>query len=201
MTRTRYRVFEDEVPHFLTCTVVGWLPVFTRPETVQIVLDSWRFLSAHGRLEIYGYVILENHLHFIASSNDLSKEVGDFKSYTARRILDLLEMRDEKRLLSLLRWQMERHKQDRELQLWQESSHPQQIQTPAIMEQKLEYMHRNPVARGYVDDPTHWRYSSARNYSGMEGILPVNTTWRWGAAESTEAAERPDSGSHAERGP
>jgi putative transposase len=42
MTRTRYKIFETAYPYFVTCTVVGWLPVFTRPETVQIIFDSWR---------------------------------------------------------------------------------------------------------------------------------------------------------------
>jgi len=40
MTRSRYRIGEGHYPYFLTCTVVGWLPVFTRPETVQIVYVS-----------------------------------------------------------------------------------------------------------------------------------------------------------------
>ena len=86
MTRTRYRIYEQEQPHFLTCTIVGWLPVFTRPETTEIILASWRFLQKENRLRIYGYVILENHLHLIASSSSLTKEIGDFKSYTARRV-------------------------------------------------------------------------------------------------------------------
>jgi putative transposase len=63
MSRDRYRFGESPYPHFLTCTVVGWLPVFTRNEAVQIVLDSWRFLQERSRLMIFGYVILENHLH------------------------------------------------------------------------------------------------------------------------------------------
>lgn len=45
------------------------------------------------------------------------------------------------------------------------------------MRQKIEYIHNNPVQRGYVDLPIHWRYSSARNYAGMEGLLPVRMTW------------------------
>ena len=40
-----------------------------------------------------------------------------------------------------------------------------------MMKQKLEYMHYNPVKRGYVDEPIHWRYSSARNYAEEEGSL------------------------------
>ena len=77
--------------YFITCTIVGWLPVFTRPETVQILYDSWRFLQDNGRLTVHGYVILDNHLHMVASSPDISKEIGDFKSFTARQIVDHLK--------------------------------------------------------------------------------------------------------------
>ena len=58
MPRSRYHFGESHYPHFLTCTVVAWLPVFTRRETVDIVRDSWNFLIANQRLMIFGYVIL-----------------------------------------------------------------------------------------------------------------------------------------------
>ena len=177
MTRSRYRIYEDYYPYFLTCTVVGWLPVFTRPDTVQILYDSWRFLHDHGRITLYGYVIVENHLHLIASAPDLSKEIGDFKSFTARRLLDHLEANGARTLLNLLRFMKARHKTDRSYQLWQEGSHPQQIQNDEMMRQKLEYIHLNPVKRGYVEEPIYWRHSSARNYAGLPGLFPVQIEW------------------------
>ena len=70
-----------------------------------------------------------------------------------------------------------RHKGDRPFQLWQEGSHPQHVHSDEMMVQKLDYMHDNPVKRGYVDDPTHWRYSSARNYAGLPGLIDVVTKW------------------------
>ncbi len=177
MTRSRYRIWEKEYPYFLTCTVVAWLPVFTRPETAQIVLDSWRFLREHGRMRLYGYVILENHVHLIAAAADLSKEMKDFKSFTARQIIDLLESRHAKVLLDQLEWHKARHKVQSRYQLWQEGSHPQAIHDREMMLQKLEYIHNNPVKRGYVDEPTHWRYSSARNCAGLPGLIEVETDW------------------------
>jgi REP element-mobilizing transposase RayT len=177
VTRTRYKIFETEYPYFLTCTVVGWLPVFTRPETVQIIFDSWRFLAEERQMRIYGYVILENHLHMIASSEDLSRDIGDFKSYTARQIIDYLVGQKATVLLKQLKWLKNQHKTDRIYQFWQEGSHPKQVQNPDVMRQKLEYIHRNPVARGYVDEATHWRYSSARNYAGSTGLFPIVTDW------------------------
>jgi REP element-mobilizing transposase RayT len=169
MAASRYRVVGPNAPHFLTCTVAGWLPVFTRPEAVEVVFESWRFLQAQGRITLIGYVVLENHLHLIASAADLAKEVGDFKSFTARRIIDLLRRSGSETLLRQLQQMKAYHRIDRPYQLWLEGSHPQLIQADDMMRQKLEYMHYNPVKRGYVDDPTHWRYSSARDYAGLPG--------------------------------
>jgi len=58
MGRSRYRFGESKYPHFMTCTIAGWLPVFTRPEAVQIIFDSWQFLDTENRMSILGYVIL-----------------------------------------------------------------------------------------------------------------------------------------------
>ena len=177
MGRSRYRFGEAEFPHLLSCSVVGWLPVFTRPETVQVLSDCWQFLQDHDRLVLLGYAVLENHIHFIAASTNLSKEVGDFKSYTARRIVDHLSERRVRTLLDGLAYHEARHKNDRPFQLWQEGSHPKRIETEDVLRQKLAYIHENPVKRGYVDDPTHWRYSSARNYARMKSLVDVTTDW------------------------
>ncbi|MEN6450897.1 MAG: transposase [Thermoguttaceae bacterium] len=177
MTRTRYKIYDTVFPHFLTCTVVGWLPVFTRRETVEIILDSRRFLQQNGRLILYGYVILENHLHLIASADELARQIAEFKSFTARAIIELLEARKVGLILRQLERLKAKHKDDRTHQFWQEGSHPQQIDCDEMVWQKLEYIHNNPVVRGYVDDPLHWRYSSARNYAGQAGLVPVTTQW------------------------
>jgi hypothetical protein len=36
---------------------------------------------------------------------------------------------------------------------------------------------RNPVKRGYVDEAIHWRYSSARDYKGVDGLLNIERVW------------------------
>ncbi len=86
MSRSRYKIFENEYPHFLTCTIVNWLPLFGFERITEIILDSLRFLQKENRLLLYSYVIMENHLHLIASSEELSKEMGDFNSFTAKKI-------------------------------------------------------------------------------------------------------------------
>jgi putative transposase len=178
MSRSRYRIFEQEKPHFLTATVVAWLPVFAQPAIVDMIFESWRFMQRERGLRLYGYVIMENHLHCIASAPNLSELIGRFKSFTARQIIDEMERRGYATMLAELRYFTARHKSDQQFQLWQEGSHPQEIQGDEMMDQKLEYTHNNPVRRGYVDESVHWRYSSARNYAGMEGLIEVVTDWR-----------------------
>ena len=173
MGRSRYRIHTLDAPHFLTCTVVGWLPLFARPAAPAVVLDALRFLQAEERLTLYAYVLMVNHLHLIAEADDLAREVAAFKSYTARRIIDCLTATGARPTLRQLARHKRRHKSDRTYQVWQEGSHPQQIQGRAMLQQKLDYVHMNPVRRGYVDDPTHWRYSSARSYAGQEGLVTV----------------------------
>jgi len=177
MARSRYHFAEADRPHFLTCTVVEWLPVFTRKESVQIVLDSWHYQQQHDGLRLYGFVILENHLHAVAQADNLPAVWAQFKSFTAGRLIELLEERGAEALLKRMRFARKAHRSDREHQFWQEGSHPQVIVDEAMLRQKLDYIHRNPVERGYVDEPEHWRWSSARCYAGGDGVVDVFTGW------------------------
>ncbi|MCP4423853.1 MAG: transposase [Chloroflexi bacterium] len=179
MARSRYKIFDgdENAPYFLTATIVNWLPLFNAPWVVDILFDSLRFLQESERLVLYAYVIMENHLHLIASAMNLSKEMGNFKSFTARQIIDRYQERGAEHILEQLAWHKRPYKPDRNHQFWQEGSHPQRIQGVEMMRQKVAYIHNNPVRRGWVDDPVHWRYSSAKNYADMSGLLGVQTEW------------------------
>ncbi|GMQ88506.1 MAG: hypothetical protein BMS9Abin08_1760 [Gammaproteobacteria bacterium] len=176
MGRSRYKFVHPEQPHFMTITVLHWIPVFTRPATVDILLDSLRYLIKDG-LKVYAYVILENHLHLVAQSNQLDRDIARFKSFTAKQLIRYLDEKKVKAILEQLAFYKKAHKGDRAYQFWQEGTHPEWIQDEAMMRQKVEYIHQNPVTRGYVDEAEHWRYSSARNYAGVEGLLEVCTVW------------------------
>jgi putative transposase len=76
MGRSRYRIYEQQAPHFLTCTINNWIPIFTRPATVQVILDALAYRQEQRGLKIYAFVILENHLHLVAQSPDLPAEIS-----------------------------------------------------------------------------------------------------------------------------
>lgn len=88
MGRSRYKVYEPTHPHFITCTILHWIPIFTNKESVEVIIESLKYLQQHNNLKLYAYVILENHIHPIAQSDDIANDndIGRFKSFTARKI-------------------------------------------------------------------------------------------------------------------
>ena len=133
MSRSRYRVVEPDAPHFLTLTVLEWLPVFTRPDTVNIILEAFTFRQQNPTFRVYGYVILENHLHCILQAPDLARHIRQLKSWTARQMIDYLHERRVTQLLAKLAYYKKAHKTDRDYQFWQEGSHPQWLQNEAML--------------------------------------------------------------------
>ncbi len=173
MTKSRYRTTPAGKTYFVTSSFIRGLPLMSNPSVAQIVLDSLEFLHTTGRMELHAYVLMENHLHLIGTSQDLSGEMRKFKSFTARTILDLHEKFGLGFFLNQLREGKMPHKTGQLYQVWEEGFHPQLILDHAMLLQKAEYIHLNPVRRGYVDCAEHWRYSSCRQYLGKEGLIPI----------------------------
>jgi len=176
MGRSRYKITDPQQPHFVTLTVLHWIPVFTRPNTVDILLDTLRFLG-NEVLKVYAYVVLENHCHFVLQRDALDRDIGRFKSWTTRQLIQYLAENNVRKILEQLAFYKKAHKDDRAYQFWQEGAHPELIQNEEMMRQKIAYIHDNPVKRGYVDQAEHWRYSIARNYAGKEGLLEICQQW------------------------
>ena len=177
MGRSRYKIYEPTYPHFVTCTVLHWIPLFTRQESVQIIIDSLKFLQQKDNLKLYAYVILENHLHMVVQSNDIDKSMKAFKQYTAKALLELLKKENVKMILDQLQFYKKAHHKATDYQVWEEGYQPKLIQTDAMMISKIKYIHQNPVKRGYVDEERHWRYSSARDYVGEKGLIEIERFW------------------------
>lgn len=177
MGRSIYRIHEPTHPHFMTCTVLHWIPLFTRQESVKILLESFRYLQKTDNFKLYAYDILENHLHIVAQNDDIGRSMAKFKAHTAKELIKLLQQENVKTILNQLAFYKKVHKVDREYQVWQEGIQPKLIQNDTMMKDKIEYIHNNPVKRGYVDEAQHWRYSSARDYEGSIGLLDVEQFW------------------------
>lgn len=56
---------------------------------------------------------------------------------------------------------------------WQQHNNPIELYDNKIMDQKLDYLHNNPVVEGIVEEPEHYLYSSAKDYSGIKGLIGI----------------------------
>ncbi|MEI6562084.1 MAG: transposase [Verrucomicrobiota bacterium] len=155
--RTRYRILEPDHAHFVTSTIVEWLPVFTSSACCDILIRSFEHCREHKGLRIHAWVILDNHFHAILSGPELANTIRDLKRFTSRVLLEQIRAEGREWLLNQLAYYRAAHKMASEHQVWQEGVHPQAIQGDAMMLQKLEYLHNNPVKRGMVAAPEDWR--------------------------------------------
>ena len=58
-------------------------------------------------------------------------------------------------------------------QFWQQNNHPIELANIEMLQQRLDYLHQNPVEAGLVAIPEHYLYSSAIDYAGGKGIIPI----------------------------
>jgi hypothetical protein len=89
------------------------------------------------------------------------------KRHTAKIIIEQLRQDGKDWILNLLTFHKKKHKTESEHQVWQEGCYPKQILSVEMLNQKSEYIHYNPVRRGYVSEPEHWIYSSAGDYPDL----------------------------------
>ncbi len=178
--RSRFKVLSEGAIYFITSTIVEWIPVFTANAYFQILIQALKFSQEKKSLEIFGYVVMENHFHALVRGPQLSGIMQSMKSFTSKQLIEQLQQDNKEWLLNQLYYYRKKYKIDSTYQLWQEGFHPQLIGDENMLLQKLAYMHHNPVRRGYVACPEHWQYSSARNYYlddesilGVERIGPV----------------------------
>jgi putative transposase len=169
--RSRYAIREAHAAHFVTSTIVEWLPVFTTAACCDIVVRSLLHCREHKALQIHAWVILDNHFHAVLSGPDLAGTLTDFKRFTGRTLVEQIKVEKREWLLNQLAYYRAAHKRSgSEHQVWQEGVHPQAINGDEMMQQKLEYIHQNPVKRGLVAAAEHWRYSSAHEW--LPGASP-----------------------------
>jgi putative transposase len=137
-----------------------------------------------------------NHLHLIASCRApfrLEAVMGDWKSFSARRIIDRLQDKaipESRRewLLYLFGYFASERKHKQTYQVWQHDNHPIALYSEHVIAQKLEYIHDNAVKANYVSLPEHWLYSSAPFYAATkEGpaqadfvpLVDISPIWGW----------------------
>jgi len=165
------------MPHFLTCRVTKWLPVFTSEPYLRIVANSLAYCRERKGLLLHAYVVMPTHVHLIVSAvegRELSDILRDFRRHTSKAISAQLAADDNRLFLYVLEKAAEKQKRDDlARKVWADGMHPETLISDKFYQQKLTYLHDNPVRKGLVAKPEYWLYSSASAYIGGE-VGPVD---------------------------
>jgi REP element-mobilizing transposase RayT len=118
------------------------------------------------------------HLIFRAKENNPGDVLGSFKTYTSKSLQKLIEENTQESRKEWVLWMFKRagskNSNVKNGQLWQQNNKPIELWSSEVIDQKVDYIHNNPVESGFVNEPWHWRYSSAMDYSGGKGVLEID---------------------------
>ena len=168
-----YKIHSDGL-YFVSFSVVGWMDVFIRRAYQDILVDSIAFCQKNKNLKLYFYCIMPSHVHFIALSENgnLTDILRDFKSFTAKAVMDAIEnnLQESRRewLMNQFKFHGSISSQKQEKQFWKHDNHPFYLYSNKMTQQKVDYIHFNPVEAGFVNEPQEWRLSSASKDSPVK---------------------------------
>lgn len=169
--RSRYKVLDEDNYYFISSAIVNWIPVFTSSKYFNILVDSMKYCQENRSLKIYNYVIMDNHFHLIVKNNHLNSVISSLKRFTALELIKTAKKDKKYWLLEQFENSRKPYKTESDHQIWQEGFHPQLISSEDMLFQKIDYIHFNPVKRGFVNQPEYWRYSSACNKDGENSLI------------------------------
>jgi putative transposase len=177
----KYAITTNE-KYFLTITVVDWIDVFTRKELSEVIVNSLRYCQQTKGLEIFAWCLMPSHLHLVVSvsetsDNTLSDVMRDFKKYTSKQIVKTINEIAESRkewLLKHFEYAGKYNPKIKDYKFWQDGLHPIELTSGKFIDQKISYIHQNPVEAGIVYSAEDYVLSSAAEYAGEHtGLLDV----------------------------
>lgn len=167
--------------YFLTASIVDWKHLFITPEYINIPLNSLAWLQQQKRILLFAFVIMPSHLHAIIKPEiaTIGEIVQQFGSFTAHEVLKKLRADNRKDFLDI--FHQKRRDQRHEHSVWQDVQ-AKNVYSMKSLQQKMEYIHQNPVAKGWklVEDRADYIYSSAGYYDcGRQPIIKITDINEW----------------------
>jgi len=176
----KYKFHDPDGVYFVTYAVVGWVDVFTRDEYRNIIVDSFSYCSNNKGLVVHAWVLMTNHVHIIISRKGqipLEHIMRDMKKFTSVEIIQAIE---KSTIESRKEWMIrifadagKANSNNVKFQFWQQNNHPIGLNSNKEIEQKLDYIHENPVKHRFTNSPECYDWSSAIDYAGGKGLVNI----------------------------
>jgi REP element-mobilizing transposase RayT len=176
----KYKFQNLEGLYFVSFAVVNWIDLFVRDCYCMTFIDSLNYCRKQRGMEIFAWCIMPSHVHLVfrAKDGNPASLIGRLKEFTSKKLQNEITENPQESRKEWMLWMMERaamkSSKVSKRQLWQHHNQPIELWSPWVVEQKVEYIHRNPVEAGLVLEPWQWKYSSAIDYSGGKGVLEID---------------------------
>jgi REP element-mobilizing transposase RayT len=148
--------------YFWTATIHKWIPLLKDDSLKERIIESLEHLSREGKIEVFAFVIMPNHMHAIWRMKSLNgKEMphASLLKYTAHHFKQYATNTG-----NLASFYVDAA--NKEFEFWQRDSLAVRLYTRNVAFQKLHYIHQNPLHERWnlCTRPEDYRFSSARFY-------------------------------------
>ena len=151
------RYHESKQTHFITFSCFDRQPLLTNDQARKTFERALERVRCVYRLQVYGYVIMPEHVHLLISEPEratLSQVIKSLKQGVSRRLIRSAT------------------------HFWEKRYYDFNVHDERKRIEKLRYLHRNPIVRGLCVKPEDWKWSSFLHYAtGVEGIVEIESEW------------------------
>ena len=154
-----------ECPQFYTATILNWKKLLRPEKYKMIIIESLQYLAQEKRVILYGYVIMDNHIHLIWKPTELyplKHTQLSFMKFTAQIIKRDLQVNHPNILKEFLV-----RLNDRTYQFWQRNSLAVNLYNNKTIIEKLNYIHNNPIKAELCKESIDYKFSSAKFYNEL----------------------------------
>ncbi|MEM7549802.1 MAG: transposase [Bacteroidota bacterium] len=155
--------------YFWTATINKWQRLFDSDTCRKNVINSISYLASKELVDVFGFVLMPNHIHLIWRMNKLNgkeKPFGSFLKFTAH------EFKKQLTIHELSKFKIEAN--NKEFEFWQQNPMAIELYSPKVAYQKLDCIHHNPLSKNWnlANEPQDYKYSSASYYETGDTKFP-----------------------------
>lgn len=170
--------------YFVSFATVFWIDVFVRKNYFDCMVKNLNHCVENKGMEIYAWCIMTSHIHLVYKSSVQKPEdlLRDFKTFTSKEMIKLIEENTQESrrewLLNAFAKADEKNANNSKnhpdsYRDWQQHNMPIELWSNEVIDQKINYIHYNPVAAGFVENEWEYLYSSAKDYTGNKGLVKI----------------------------
>lgn len=163
-------------PLYVNLSIKHQLCFFNKPIYKHVIADQLPIILKYHQLHLHAWCLMSDRLLLIVSAQSKEKQtqfVNDFCHRTSQTCHRILKSFSKERSPWLSDFLKQIDLEDFNQNIWENEANTIVLENDAEIQSRIKEIHNKPVAAEYVITPKHYLYSSACNYHGIQGLIPV----------------------------